>query len=172
MQRSGQLHRIGAALTLLTLVACSKAAESVSEPAPPAATPAATPAAPEKTIAPPPPIVNPTDIGSQDAKDDLYCSGLIISAYPQPEDAVVPVEQARLDKFQALAVMLGFEGTGKLMKQGVALAPQTGAVADAWADIAYKDFIAKKPKITLDACLTRAEKVAADSGQPLLRPTP
>lgn len=172
MPLSTRLHRVSAALTLLVLVACSRAPESVSEPAPEpqTPTPAASPAA--KPPAPPPPILNPTEIGSQDARDDLYCSGLIVSAYPQSQEAIVPVEQAKLDKLQALAVMVGLEGTGKLMKQGVALAPQTGAVADAWADVAYKDYVAKKPKISLDDCLTRAEKVAADSGQPLLRPTP
>lgn len=140
----------------LAFVACEK--KPVVDAA--AETPAAPPAAPAQAVAPPPPIAEPLTIGSQDAKDDLYCAGVIFASNPESIDAVIPVEAARIMQAQNLAVTLSLAGTGKLIDQGVALAPQTGAVADAWADKAAEDFDARKPRISLEACTKRAEAVA------------
>ncbi len=136
----------------LALAACSKPAEPTVEAS-------ATPAATATPDAPPPPIEKPTEIGSQPARDDLYCAGLIVAANPMPEEAAIPVDQGRIMAAQGLAMALSLEGTGKLIDEGVALAPQTGAVADAWADLAANDLKANKTKQSLDVCMARAQAV-------------
>ncbi len=123
-----------------------------------AAAPAAMPAAPPEP--PPPPLETPLEVGSQDAKDDLYCAGIIESSNPESIDAVVPVEAARIMQMQNLALTLRINGNIKLMDQKAALPAQTGAVAGAWADEAQKDWDKKKPRIKLEACVKRAEAIA------------
>lgn len=154
---------------LLIAAACALAAcgEKPTEPAAPAAAPAATPApALPPPTPPPPPIEQPLTIGSQDAKDDLYCAGIIDAANPEAVESVVPVEAARILQAQNASLVLRIAGNGKLIDQKVAQPAQTGAVAGAWADEAEKDWKAKKPRIKLDACMKRADALQPNDQKP------
>lgn len=150
------LRYTGLACLALLLAACSPQGESDAPAETPAPAASTTPAQP-----PPPPIEKPLEIGSQDARDDLYCAGLIFAVHPEPLDAVVPVEHAQILKIQGLALGLSLEGASKLIDQGAALPLQTGDVAAAWGDLAYDDYVAGKTKLPLDGCMERARAAAA-----------
>lgn len=140
-------------MTGLVLVAC--------KPAPPAATPGA--AAPNSVASatpdPAPPVLSePLQLGSKDAKDDLYCAALVAAAYPQPDAALVPVDFAKITQMQDQAMALRLQGNFRLVDEKVALITQTGAVAAAWEDVAMKDYAEKKPRIPLKTCEARSEE--------------
>lgn len=52
------------------------------------------PEAPQPSAIPPPPA-DPLAVGSQEARDDLYCSALIYIENPDVSDALAPVEEER-----------------------------------------------------------------------------
>lgn len=143
----------------LVLAACG---EKPKDAAAPAETAAATPAPAAPTAPPtpePPPIEKPLEVGSQDAKDDLYCAGIIDASNAEPIEDVIPIEAARIMQLQSLSLGLRINGNVKLMDQKVAQPAQTGAVAGAWADAAQADWDKKKPRIKLDECIKRGEAV-------------
>ncbi len=107
----------------------------------------------------PPPPADPLAVGSQDAKDDLYCSALIYAENPDVSDALAPVDEALLRKAQALGFIIGEAGINKLVEQKAVHATQARLVADAYAAQIEKDMKAKKTRISLDACNKRAAAI-------------
>jgi hypothetical protein len=100
-----------------------------------------------------PPAADLLAVGSDDAKDDLYCSGLIFAAHRASADTLSDDEaQKRRDHVIALASA----GVQKLMAAKAAGATETAAIADAHTAKAAKDFAAGTPRITLESCQERA----------------
>lgn len=152
--RSGVL--IGAAA--LACAACGSQqrdaipAAAMAEPAPPAATVATTPGAP-------PLPADLLGIGSQDARDALYCSALIYQENPDLSDALAPVDEALLRKAQTLGFVIGEYGINKLVAEKAAHATHARAISDAYAAQVEKDTRAGKPRIALDDCNKRAAAI-------------
>jgi hypothetical protein len=144
--------RAVSAFALLALAACGqppadKTAEAQQTPAPAAA--------PIEQLPPPP--ADPLAVGSQDAKDDLYCAGLIFAENPSPDGALNPTDEAVLRKAQALGIILAESGINKIVEQKAAHATYGALIADAYTDQAGKDLAAKKPRIKLETCYERAK---------------
>ena len=140
------------ATVVLGVSACGNNATTQSaEAAPPAKPQASAP------ITPPPPPADPLAVGSQDAKDDLYCAGVIYAANPSPPSALNPTDEAVLRKAQALGIILGESGINKLVIQKAAHATHGALIADAYAIQAARDLAAGKPRISLDDCNARAK---------------
>lgn len=123
---------------------------AMAEPAPPAA------AAP--TGAPPLPA-DLLGIGSQEARDALYCSALIYQENPDLSDALAPVDEALLRKAQTLGFVIGEFGINKLVEEKAAHATHARAISDAYAAQVEKDTKAGKPRLTLDDCNKRAAAI-------------
>ena len=142
------------ATVVLGASACGdNAAAPTAEAAPPAKAAASAP------VAIPPPPADPLAVGSQDAKDDLYCAGVIYAANPSPPSALNPTDEAVLRKAQALGIVLGESGINKLVIQKAAHATHGALIADAYAIQAAKDLAAGKPRISLEDCNTRAKAI-------------
>lgn len=101
----------------------------------------------------PAPISDPLNVGSDDAKDDLYCSGVIFAAHRASQDTLSAEAQKRRDRVIALAE----RGTSKLVAAGAADATQTAAIADAHSEKAMQDYAAGSPRIPLNDCEARAD---------------
>jgi hypothetical protein len=120
---------------------------------------------PAVTAAPPlPPGVPPLPadllaVGSQEARDDLYCSALIYAANPDVSDALAPVDEALLRKAQTLGFIIGEAGINKLVEAKAIHATHARAVADAYAAQVAKDEKAGAPRLALEACNARAAAV-------------
>ena len=142
--------RPAAALALFALAACGQPADKTATAEAPQ-----TPAAPVEQ--PPPPPADPLAVGSQDAKDDLYCAGLIFAANPSPDGALNPTDEAVLRKAQALGIVLAESGINKLVDQKAAHATHGAIIAEAYTDQGAKDLAAKKPRIPLEKCYDRAK---------------
>lgn len=134
------------------------------DPAPAVAAPAeAVPPAPATTYALPPgapPL--PADllaVGSQEARDDLYCSALIYQANPDLSDALAPVDEALLRKAQALGFIIGEAGINLMVTEQAAHATHARALSDAYAAQVDKDVAAGKPRISLEECNRRAAAI-------------
>jgi len=142
------------ATVVLGLSACGgNAPTQTAEAAPPAKPDTSAP------ITPPPPPADPLAVGSQDARDDLYCAGIIYAANPSPPSALNPTDEAVLRKAQALGIILGESGINKLVIQKAAHATHGALIADAYSIQAAKDLAAGKPRISLDDCNARAKAV-------------
>lgn len=107
-------------------------------------------------ITPPPPPADPLAVGSQDAKDDLYCAAIIFISNPSPPSALNPVDEAQLRKAQMLGIVLAESGINKLVVQKAAHATHGGMISDAYTAQAGKDLAAKTPRISLEDCNARA----------------
>jgi hypothetical protein len=143
---------VSAIAVILALASCGQTpADTSAEAAPPAEQAASAP------ITPPPPPADPLAVGSQDAKDDLYCAGVIYAANPSPPSALNPTDEAVLRKAQALGIILGESGINKLVIQKAAHATHGALIADAYAVQAAKDVAAGKPRISLEDCNARAK---------------
>jgi hypothetical protein len=175
------LRILGLAALALTFGACSKttpapqaagqtagqaavapAAQPATPETPPAQPdPAGAPAAPTATAStsapstPPPPLPDPLAVGSQDAKDDLYCSNVIFATYA-PGEVLSPTDEAVRMKNEAMGMTIAQAGADKLMAQGAARVTQLGAISDAYADKVAKDMKAGKPRLSLETCMKRA----------------
>jgi hypothetical protein len=110
-------------------------------------------------ITPPPPPADPLAVGSQDAKDDLYCAGIIFAANPSPPSALNPTDEAILRKAQALGIILAESGINKLVVEKAAHATHGALISDAYAVRAANDLEAGKPRISLDDCNARAKAI-------------
>lgn len=150
----------------LALGACGSAQVDTQAPAATLAQPAGPEPAPQLTAPvyqlPPgaPPL--PPDllaIGSQDARDDLYCSALIYNANPEVSDALAPVDEALLRKAQMMAFVVGEAGINKLIDQKAAHATHARAIAEAYAAQVEKDVRADATRMTVDACTERAQAI-------------
>ena len=117
----------------------------------PAAT--TTPVEPEVTV-------NYAALGSQAAKDDLYCAGLLEAHFPvllEKEGvtkAGVNIEHSR---------MLAGAGVEKLRAQGLAKDIDWVAYANAHGDLALADYTANKPRLSLATCEARGAALPADT---------
>jgi hypothetical protein len=159
------LMTAGAAALVCACTAGTPAAESAA--APPATETASATSAPDSPAPPagqaalalPPPPADPLAVGSQEAKDDMYCSAMIYHENPDVSDALAPVDEALLRKAQALGFIIGEAGINKLVAEKAVHATHARVVADAYADQVNKDMHAKKPRISLDACNTRAAAI-------------
>lgn len=114
------------------------------------------PEAPQTPSTVPPPPADPLAVGSQEARDDLYCSSLIYIENPDVSDALAPVEEAVLRKAQTLGFLIGEAGINKLVTEKAVHATHARIVADAYNNQVVKDVKAKKPRISLDDCNARA----------------
>jgi hypothetical protein len=144
------IRRAGAIAAVLALcVACGKepAQQTAAAEAPPAPQP----------VTPPPPPADPLAVGSQDAKDDLYCAGVIFAENPSPPNALNPTDEAVLRKAQMLGIALAESGVNKLVVQKAAHATHSALISDAYAIQAARDREAGKTRISLDDCTARAK---------------
>jgi hypothetical protein len=144
--------RIAAAIALAALVAAcgnqtTPGGAASAAPAPPA----------EAPITPPPPPTNPLEVGSQDARDDLYCSAVIYAENPSPPNALNPIDEAILRKAQAFGFIIGESGINKLVVEKAVHATHGALVADAYSEQVAKDMAAGKLRISLDDCNARAK---------------
>jgi hypothetical protein len=154
---------------MLTLAAITSLAACGSQQRDPAAATSAQLTAQEQTTpAPaadplppgiPPPPVDLLAVGSQEARDDLYCSALIYAENPDLSDALAPVDEALLRKAQALGFIIGEAGINKLVEANAVHATHARAVADAYAAQVEKDMRAHATRLSLDACNARARAV-------------
>ena len=166
---------VGLAMLTLAFGACGKA-QTPATAAPPstavatiaavpkiAATTAPTPVPTQPPTQapspPPPPIAKPLLIGSQDAKDDLYCSAVIFNRYAPTGDALSPTEEAIRMRNEGMGMIIAQQGADKLMAEGVARVTQLGDISDAYSDKTAKDMRAGQPRISLETCMKRAEAV-------------
>src|SRR5262245_55213329 len=93
---------------------------------------------------------DPLAIGSQDAKDDLYCSGVVIAKQIQTTGAA-------LDERESNAYAdLAEAGRAKLSAEGATRGAGAYAASNAWSDKARTEFKAGTPAISFDACMSRA----------------
>lgn len=95
---------------------------------------------------------DPLTVGSDAAKDDLYCSGVIFIAHKATGDISSPEAQTRRDAVIALAEA----GVAKLIAEGSATKDTTASIADAQADLAEADSKGGTPRISLADCNARA----------------
>ena len=148
-------HRSGWLAAALACAACGsqqRDTAAVAQPAPPAAMPSAASGAP-------PLPADLLGIGSQEARDALYCSALIYQENPDLSDALAPVDEALLRKAQMLGFIIGEFGINKLVAEKVAHATHARAISDAYAARVEKDAKAGKPRISLDDCNKRAAAI-------------
>lgn len=161
----GRYTRPVAAMLYMALVgACgSQQGEALGAVAASLAAAPGAPAAPATTYQLPPGVPPlPADllaVGSQEARDDLYCSALIYNANPDVSDALAPVDEALLRKAQALAFIVGEAGINKLVEAKAIHATHARAIADAYAAQVEADMKTGTPRISLEACNARAAAV-------------
>ena len=98
-------------------------------------------------------------IGSQEARDALYCSALIYQENPDLSDALAPVDEALLRKAQTLGFVIGEFGINKLVEEKAAHATHARAISDAYAAQVEKDTKAGKSRLALDDCNKRAAAI-------------
>lgn len=161
-------RRIAALSAVLAVSACGSsqidpagATTQTAEAPPSAAAPAQQPAATGYQLPPGAPPLAPDllAIGSQDARDDLYCSAVIYEANPDVSDALAPVDEALLRKAQMLGFIVGESGINRLIAEGAAHATHARAIADAYAAQIEKDVRAGTTRISLEDCNQRAQAV-------------
>jgi hypothetical protein len=157
--------RIAAIASALALCACGSSqvdapaapSSAVSAMTAPAVDPA--PAGPQLPPGAPPLAPDLLAIGSQEARDDLYCSAVIYDANPEVSDALAPVDEALLRKAQMMAFVVGESGINRLMEEKAAHATHARAIADAYAVQVEKDARASTLRISADDCMKRAQAV-------------
>src|SRR5262249_41687263 len=114
-----------------------------------------------------PPPADPLAVGSQDAKDDLYCSGVVFGA--ALEGTSTPTDQAL--KLNSAYTALAEGGRAKLVAEKAVTESNAITVGNAWAAKARADYKSKALKISVDDCLKRpgAQKPAAGTTPPALQ---
>jgi hypothetical protein len=100
-------------------------------------------------------LAEPLLVGSADARDDLYCSGLLFAAHRETGDTLSAEASIRRERIIALAD----SGVEKLLASGAVDATQTGMVADAHAELAVSDFAAGTPRISVAECEVRGTRL-------------
>jgi hypothetical protein len=151
-------------LMLLAAAGLAACGSQQRDTPPAAATLAAAEPAPPAPAADLPPGVPPLPadllaVGSQQARDELYCSALIYAENPDVSDALAPVDEAQLRKRQALGFIIGEAGINHMVADKAVHATQARAIADAYAAQVDRDLKANAPRISLDECNTRARAV-------------
>jgi hypothetical protein len=97
--------------------------------------------------------VDPLAVGSQDAKDDLYCAGVVFAGQLESTSSLSS------DGARALTAYVRLAEVGRAKLEADQSTGQSGAYAasTAWAEKARADSKAGALAISLDACLKRAE---------------
>jgi hypothetical protein len=114
------------------------------------------PAEPAPGAIPPPPA-NPLAVGSQKAKDEMYCSAVIYAANPDVPNALAPIDEALLRKAQMMGFVIGEAGINQLVSEKAIHATHASMVADAYAAQVEKDSAkGGKLRISLEECNKRA----------------
>ena len=149
------IRTIFAALGAVALASACSGPETAPEAASDAKLAGPAPEAPQTPGVPAPPA-NPLAVGSQEAKDDLYCSAMIYIENPDVSDALAPVDEALLRKAQTLGFLIGEAGINKIVAEKAAHATHARIISDAYAAQVEKDIKAKKPRISLDEGNKRA----------------
>src|SRR6185436_15294120 len=105
---------------------------------------------------------DPLAVGSQDAKDDLYCSGVVFS------EALESTDASKTAKLGDIYAALAEGGRVKLVSEGVVKEAGAIAAGNAWSEKARADYKAKTLKIPLENCLKRpaALKPPASASNP------
>jgi len=155
----GQFAAFAAALALC---ACGSSQVDSAAPPAPAVSTVADPASPAVHQLPPgaPPLApDLLAIGSQEARDDLYCSAVIYNANPEVSDALAPVDEALLRKAQMMGFVVSESGINRLMEEKAAHATHARTIADAYAAQVEKDVRANTLRISADDCMKRAQAV-------------
>jgi hypothetical protein len=124
--------------------------------APPPAAPAPSAGPYELPPGAPPFPADPLAVGSQEARDLMYCSALIYAENPDVSDALAPVDEALLRKAQALGFIIGEAGINMLVEEKAAHATHARFLADAYTAQVAKDTKAGTPRIPLETCNARA----------------
>jgi hypothetical protein len=91
-------------------------------------------------------------VGSQAAKDDLYCAGIVYTTH-----RAKPGSPQQSEKDLDLITALALAGADKLIAESVATNVTTAKIADAHTAQAETDLAAGKPRLTLAQCRKRAE---------------
>jgi hypothetical protein len=94
---------------------------------------------------------NLLEIGPQDARDDLYCSGIIHAFHRTQVDSFSADAQQRRDKIIALAE----RGTARLLSSGAVQPGGTAAVADAHSERALADYANGSARFTVEEAMRR-----------------
>jgi hypothetical protein len=154
------LNRTGFLLGGIALfcAACGSQQREPITPTAEAAPPAPVSAPPLPAGAPPLPA-DLLGVGSQEARDALYCSAIIYAENPDVSDALAPVDEALLRKAQTLGFIIGEFGINRLVDEKAIHATHARAIADAYAAQVEKDLAAKRTRISLDECNKRAAAV-------------
>ncbi|MEQ1753399.1 MAG: hypothetical protein ABL973_04635 [Micropepsaceae bacterium] len=98
------------------------------------------------------PIADPLSVGSQEAQDDLYCSGLIFAKHLETGDILSDDSRKRREQIVALAK----SGYTRLVAERAVPATKISDIADAHTAQAQRDYAAGTPRIALEKCLERA----------------
>ena len=106
---------------------------------------------PAETIATAPSADSLT-LGTDEAKDDLYCAGVLNAAVEASADRASPEAATRRGQFIALAKA----GAGKLVASGAATWNTSGTIVDAQVIAAGRDVAAGTPRLSLESCTARA----------------
>ncbi len=97
-------------------------------------------------------LADPLSAGSQDAKDDLYCSGVVFAEHQtKPEEALTPEAQERRDA----VIRLAEAGVAKLKAELGYADATTADIADAHAAAAARDYDAGSLRISFADCMAR-----------------
>jgi hypothetical protein len=94
----------------------------------------------------------PLAVGSQEAKDDLYCSGVVFAKQLETTSTIAEEAQRERDAYAALAE----GGRARLEAEGATKGAGAIAVGNAWADKARADYKAGAPRIPFTDCMARA----------------
>jgi hypothetical protein len=114
------------------------------------------------------PVADPLAAGSQEAKDDLYCSGVVFAVRNDSGDPLSAEAQQRRD----LVILLAEAGVKKLVAEGVATLATTAPIADAHSAAARADHEAGTLRIPVEACLARGEAANTPPASSVVPPAP
>lgn len=96
---------------------------------------------------------DPATLGSQAAKDDLYCAGAVSAEFDAKKDSVHPDQLSKWIKEQ---MTLEAGGIAKLRAEGIIKDEFTAKYSLRWGDLALADYKANKLRIPVATCVTRA----------------
>jgi hypothetical protein len=113
--------------------------------------------------APAAPVVIYTAIGSQDARDDLYCDAALNAEFDKVVRTGHPDASAALLRE---ASQLRGAGLAKLKAEGASAGDDWAFFTSAYSDLATADHAAGRLRIAVAACKARAAALPADSPPP------
>ncbi|MEZ5938412.1 MAG: hypothetical protein R3C52_09340 [Hyphomonadaceae bacterium] len=136
-------------LTPDPLAAAQSGADAPDDSAPDASSPGALAPSVEEMLA----------AGSERARGDLYCAGVLWADHRAAADVMSEAAQARRDAL----ILLSDTGVAELISEGAADRSTAGRYADAHTDQALADYAAGTLRIPVDACRARAEELMAQT---------